>query len=59
MIRYYGETTVKKLKEALAEYDDNDIVEIFSNGGDWSMAELNIVRCGNVVETLMVVEEDD
>jgi hypothetical protein len=56
VIRYYGETTVKKLKEALAEYDDNDIVKILSFGGEWSEAELHIVRRGSTEEVLMEVD---
>lgn len=56
MERFYGETTVKKLKEALAEYDDKDIVKIFSFGGEWSTAELHVVRNGNKEEVLMEVD---
>lgn len=54
---FYGETTVKKLREALAEYDDNDIVEIISSGGEWSTAELNVVNSrGQTVGALMEVD---
>ena len=56
MERFYGETTVKKLKEALAEYDDKDIVKIFSFGGEWPVAELHIVRRGSTEEVLMEVD---
>ena len=56
MIRYYGETTVKKLREVLADFDDKDIVKILSFGGEWSAAELHIVRNGNKEEVLMEVD---
>ncbi len=55
MGKFYGETTVKKLREALEEYDDNDIVEIVSHGGEWSTAELNVVK-GERTVLLMEVD---
>lgn len=47
---------MKKLREVLANFDDNDIVKIFSFGGEWSTAELHVVRNGNKEEVLMEVD---
>ena len=47
---------MKKLREVLADFDDNDIVKILSFGGEWSEAELRIVRNGEKEEVLMEVD---